>query len=205
MSKLTITTIKPTSGLYASFQPRSKEGEEKKPEVFASYEIPACLSGINNDDARAFAIRAYGFAVAELLKAAVKDGKPEFSVAFPELFGETKREFLVTKKDLEAWIDNFASGIISAALVAKSGLPADSVKIVKKVLAYKALLLEIASRSIMMQEQIDSCIKVLSLIAESGKTHAYTDNVAEGLSRKQDKLNAYLAGNQQDEEDDLDL
>jgi hypothetical protein len=65
-------------------------------------------------------------------------------------------------------------------------------------------MLAIASRSLMQQDEIDSAIRVMELVANSGKSHAYTDNVATGISRKQDKLNAYLAG-KQDDDDEIDF
>lgn len=204
MSKHFVTTIKPASELYVSFKPRSKEGMPEKPEVFAAIDYPAAIANIANPDLAAFAKRAWHFAVLDSLKDAVKEGKQEFTLSMETCFAEAKREFLITKKDLEAWIDNFALPIISAALAAKAGLHIDSPKVVKKAIAYKELLLLISSRSIMMQDQIDSCLKVAALITETGKEHPYSDNVWTGIARKQEKLNAYLAG-KDDEDDDFDL
>lgn len=200
-----ITTIKPTSGLYTSFQPRSKEGEEKRAEIYATFSIPALLESIANDEVKAFAIRAYQNAVNALLREAVKAGKPEFTIPeLGELFAEGKREFLITKPELLEWLNSFALPIVSAAIATKSGLSVDSVKVVKKAIAYRELMSLIASRSIMMQEQIDSCIKVMELVTASGKQNAYSDNVIQAIARKQEKLNDYLAGNE-DDEDEIDF
>lgn len=201
---ITITTIAPTSGLFTSFQPRSKEGEAKKLEVFASYHLPAAFELITNSEIKSFCQRALGAEINSMMREAVKSGKSEFIL--PEisaLFAETKREFLITKKDLEAWIDTFAAKILSAAISAKSCLHIDSPKVVKKVIAYKELLLAIASRSIMNQDDIDACIKVLALV--ESHPNAYTDNVSEALARKQEKLNDYLAGKADNADDDIDF
>lgn len=195
-----ITTIKPTSGFFTSFQPRSKEGEEKRSEIHAVFSLPMQIESIGNVELKGFAIRAYCNAVNSLLRDAVKAGQAEFTIpAIAELFSEAKREFLITKPELLAWINSFALPIISAAIATKSGLSLDSVKVVKKAIAYRELLLLIASRSIMMQEQIDSCLKVLELVTASGKTNDYSDNVIQAIARKQEKLNDYLAGNADDE------
>lgn len=206
MAQITVTTIKPTSGLFVSFKPRSKEGQPEKQEVFASFFLPEVFEAIQNPDVKGFVIRAYGNAVLDCLKQAVKDGKPEFSLpALSELYAETKREFLITRKDLEAWLDSFCLPLVTAAIAAKAGLAADSVKVVKKAIAYKETLLQLASRSIMQQDEIDSSIRVLELIAASGQENAYTDNVAQAVERKQQKLNDYLAGKQDDDGEEIDF
>jgi hypothetical protein len=203
-AQITITTIAPTSGLFTSFQPRSKEGEAKKLEVFASYSLPVAFESIVNDEIKSFCQRALASEINSLMRDAVKSGKSEFQLpAISELFAETKREFLITKKDLEAWVDTFAAPILSAAISSKASLHIDSPKVVKKVIAYKELLLQIASRSIMDQDDIDSCIKVLALV--ESKPNAYTDNVSEALARKQEKLNEYLAGKADNADDDIDF
>lgn len=204
-SLIQITTITPTSGLYTSFQPRSKEGEAKKLEVFAAFSLPNAFETIANSEIKAFCQRALASEINSLMRDAVKAGKSEFAMpAISEMFAETKREFLITKKDLESWIDTFASPILSLAISTKASLHIDSPKVVKKVIAYKELMLSIASRSIMTQEDIDSCIKVLALV--ESKPNAYTDNVSEALARKQEKLLAHLAGKSDaDELDDIDF
>jgi hypothetical protein len=202
--KAIITTIQPTSGLFTSFQPRSAEGAEKKLEVFATFSEPTEFSMLTNADLKAFCIRAYGNAVNGLLRIAAKAGHAEFPLpSIAEMYAETKREFLITKKDLEAWLDNFALPIIAKAISSKSGLHIDSPKVVKKVIAYKELMLAIASRSIMQQEEIDSCLKVLELV--DNVPNEYTNNVSEALGRKQEKLNDKLAGINDDDLEDVDF
>lgn len=204
MSVYQITTIKPVSGLFVSFKPRNKEGEAEKQEVFASYFLPEIISQIANPEIKAFSSRAFAFALELALKESVRNGKAEFSLALQDMFAAATREFLITKKDLEAWLDGFALPLVSAAISAKSGIPADSVKVVKKALAYKELMLSICSRSLMQQSDIDAAIKVLELVATSGQNHPYTDNVATGIERKQSKLNDWLAG-KSDTEDEIDF
>ena len=202
---LQITTIKPTFGNWVSFKPRNKEGEQEKPEAFVTFDWPSEINQIQNVSLRTFAANAYRFALTELLKETVRNARDSVSLpALNEFFAQTGREFLITKKDLEDWLDGFALPLISAAISAKSGFHADSPKVVKKVLAYRELMLAISSRSIMSQEQIDSSIKVLELVAASGKSHSYTDNVAQGIERKQSKLNDWLNG-QSDSEDEIDF
>lgn len=200
---LTVTTIKPTSGLSVSFKPRSKEGEAEKLEVFASYFLPEAITSISNQEVLGFASRAYKASMLDLLKQAVKETKetiaiPSISDLYPE---STKREFTVTKEALINWFESFADKILSAAISAKAGLPADSVKVVKKVLQYKELILALAKRGDpMKQEDIDSVIRVLGLIDSSSTKHEYTDNVAQGVAAMQEKLDRYLAGKQEEEE-----
>ena len=200
---LTITTIKPTSGLSVSFKPRSKEGEAEKLEVHASYFLPKVLAAISNQELVGFASRAYKASMLDLLKQAVKDAKETIAIpSLSELYPEsTKREFTVTKEALINWFDSFADKILSAAISAKAGLPADSVKVTKKVLQYKELILALAKRGDpMKQEDIDAVIRVLGLIDASGNNHHYTDNVAQGVAVMQEKLDRYLAGKQEEEE-----
>lgn len=207
-ANIIITNIKPTNGLFASFQPRSKEGEEKRQPVFAAYELPVQIANAPDSDLRTFAVRAYDMAVTSLLKDALKDGKAEFTVpGIANLFEPAKREFLITRKDLEAWIIECAMPCICAALSAKSGLHIDSPKIIKKAIAYKEILLSIAGRSIMGQADIDASIRVLELVAAlpEDKQHSYTDNVAQGIERQQTKLNEFLASGSNESEDDLDF
>ena len=199
-----ITTIAPTNGLFTSFKPRSKEGEQEKPECFASFDLPQEFTGLLNADLKAFCIRAYAAQVNLFLRSAVKAGQDKFPL--PPLcgfFAETKREFLITKKDLEEWLDSFALPIVSRAISAKAGLHPDSPKVVKKALAYRELMLSISSRSIMGQEEIDSCTKVLALV--DAVPNAYSNNVAEALGRKQEKLNAKLNGINDDDLDSIDF
>ncbi len=206
-ANLTITSIKPTAGFFASKDFRAKEGEEKKQSLFASYEMPAEITSLHDSELKAFAIRAFGAAMDIALDKAIKDGKTE-AFEMPSLadcFIATKREFLLTKANLMPWID-FAIPVISAAIAAKASLHIDSPKVVKKALAYKETLLALASRSVMKQEDIDACIKVCGLLEETGKKHDYTDNVLQGIVRAQDKLNAFLAnGAQDDDGDELDF
>jgi len=216
-SNAIITTISPSVSaemLMTSFQPRSKEGEEKKLEVFASFSIPVAFNSLLDSDLKAYCIRSYCNAVNLLLRDAVKEGKPEFAIPpIASLYAETKREFLITKKDLEAWLDGFAMPIISAAISLKGNLHIDSPKVVKKALAYKEIMLGISSRSIMNQEDIDSAIRVLELVVTAsaangngnGKEHPYTDNVAQGIERKQGHLNEFLAAGAGKETDDIDF
>lgn len=201
-NQIQVTTIRPTSGLFVSFKPRSKEGQPEKQEVFASFSLPALFDAIQQQEVKGFLIRAFSNAVLDCLKGAVKDGKESFSIpALSDLYAETKREFLITRKDLESWLDGFCMPLVSAAIAAKASLHIDSPKVVKKAIAYKETLLQLASRSMMQQDEIDSAIRVLELVANSGKDHAYTDNVAQAIERKQAKLNDYLAGKQDDEEE----
>lgn len=202
MSQIQVTTIKPVSGLFVSFKPRSKEGQPEKQEVFAAFSLPTLFDAIQHQEVRGFLIRAFSNAVLDCLKIAVKEGKESFAIpALSELYAETKREFLITRKDLEAWIDGFCIPLVSAAIAAKAGLHIDSPKVVKKAIAYKETMLQLASRSLMQQDEIDSAIRVLELVASSGKEHSYTDNVAQAIERKQTKLNDYLAGKQDDDEE----
>lgn len=201
MSKSIVTTIKPTAGLFVSFKPRSKEGQAEKLEIFASYEMPAEIANLHDGALRTFAFRSYGAYVLECLKDAVKDSRQEFTHSLESAYEPAAREFLITRKDLESWFDSFAAGIIAAAISAKTSLHIDSPKVVKKVIAYKEIMLAIASRSLMLQDQIDTALRVMALIDESGKQHAYTDNVLTGIVRKQDKLNAAATGTDEDEED----
>lgn len=208
-TQIQITTIKPTLGLSVSFQPRTKEGEEKKPEVFASYALPEIISSIINPDLAIFASRAYRNAVLELLKDTLKAGKDSFVIpAIAEIFPEsTKREFTVTKEAISEWFDSYAAPLLTGAIASKGNLPVDSVAVVKKVIKYKELMLAIAKRGDpMKQEDIDAAIRVLGLLSASNTSHAYTDNVAQGIAKMQEKLNAYLAGNTEDDglgEDDF--
>lgn len=202
MSQIQVTTIKPVSGLFVSFKPRSKEGQPEKQEVFAAFSLPALFDAIQHQEVKGFLIRAFSNAVLDCLKQTVKDGKESFTVpALSELYAETKREFLITRKDLESWLDGFCLPLVSAAIAAKAGLHIDSPKVVKKAIAYKETMLQLASRSLMQQDEIDSAIRVMELVATSGKDHSYTDNVAQAIERKQAKLNDYLAGKQEDDEE----
>lgn len=206
MNTALITTIKPSSGYFAAFSPRAKEGEEKRSTVFAAFSLPASISALDsNGELARFAIAAFTDCVADCLRDALKAGKAEFAVpSLAECFASSGKEYLITKPELAEWIKTFADPIITSALAAKSGLPADSVKVSKKAIAYRDLLLLIASRSIMLQEQIDNAAKALEVLAASGKVNAYTENVIEGLARKQVKLNEYLAG-ASDDDDDIDF
>lgn len=201
---LQITTIQPvSSSSYVSFKPRSKEGEEKKPEVYVSYSLPTALESMGNSDVKAFAIRAYDSCLSELIRLALKDGK-EFITqpSLSECFTKAKKEYLVTKADLQAWISNIIH-IVQAAIAGKAGLSIENAKVVRKAEAYSDLLLRLSSRSLMMQDEIDSCIKVLDLITEKINL-PYSENVAEAIARKQDKLNEYLEG-KTESDDDLDF
>lgn len=198
-----ITTIKPTSGNFASFSPRAKEGEAPRSTVYAAFALPSAISNCTDAELVRFATAAFSICVSDCLRDALKAGKPEFSVpSLAECYASTGKEYLITKPDLTAWLKDFAEPILAAALAAKSGLPVDSAKVVKKAIAYRDLLLLIASRSIMLQEQIDSCAKALEVIAASGRINSYTENVIEGLARKQEKLND---ASLDDDEDDLDF
>lgn len=200
--QIQVTTIRPTTGLHVSFKPRSKEGQPEKQEVFATFSLPALFDAIQQQEVRGFLVRAYGNAILDCLRQAIKEGKESFTLpALSDLYAETKREFLITRKDLEAWLDGFCMPLVSSAIAAKASLNIDSPKVVKKAIAYKETMLQLASRSLMQQDEIDSAIRVLELVANSGKDHVYTDNVAQAIERKQAKLNDYLAGKADDDEE----
>lgn len=204
-AQIAITTIRPTTGLFVSFKPRSKEGMPEKQEVFASFSLPAAFDLIQQQEIRGFLIRAFSNAILDCLRNALKEGKADFALpSLSELYAETKREFLITRKDLEAWLDGFCIPLVSAAIAAKASLNADSPKVIKKAIAYKETMLQLASRSMMQQDEIDAAIRVLELVATSGKENNYTDNVAQAIERKQTKLNDYLAG-KQETEDEIDF
>lgn len=206
LSLITVTNIKPTSGLFTSFQPRSKEGEEKRPACFAVYETPAALSALPDGEVKAFAYRAYESVITDCLRDAVKAGKAEFSApALSACFVSEGKEYLITAKDLKEWLSSYALEIIYGAIASKAGLSADHVKVVKKGNAYAEKLEMIASRSLMMQDDIDAAARVLELLENNGKNHPYTDNVIQGLGRKQEKLAAYLAANDGLADDGIDF
>lgn len=208
-AQVTITSIQPTGSMqhYATINQRSKEGEEKKTPFYALFDMPQAITQIANDEIRGFAMRAFTNAVWLSSKEAIKSGHMTFPlISLNDCYAETKREFLITKKDLEAWIDGFSLPIISAAISAKSGLHIDNPKVVKKALAYKEILIGLASRSIMSQEDIDNCIRCLELVASANcEGHAYTDNVAQGIERKQNQLNEFLAAGQNESDNELDF
>lgn len=208
MSKAIITTIKPTAGLYVSFAPRSKEGEEKKPEVFALLDLPPAIANLPDGELRTFAVRAYGFSATEALRLALKEGQQEFIVpGIAEAFAPKEgKEYLITRKDLESWLTDYALPIIESAIAAKAGRPVTDVKVVKKALSYKDILLGLTSRSIMKQEDIDSIIRTLTMLESTGKSHTYSENVAKATARKQEQLDAFMAsGNEEAEDDGLDF
>lgn len=198
MSKISVTTIKPTSGLFVSFTPRNEKGTaeaDKKPECHASYSLPESFSLIQNPEIAGYLARSYKHYVYESLKAAVKINADSFSLApVSEIYPETTgRTFTVTKGDLESWFDSFASAILTAAISSKLALPADSVKVVKKVIEYRKLTLALASKgNPMAQDDLDAVIRFLGLIAASGKEHSYTDNVAQGAAKMQHKIDGFV-------------
>lgn len=203
---IAITTIKPTAGNFASFSPRTKEGEEKKPACFFSYDIPAAISNIAADDVRGFAIRAYAVAMDDLLKDAIKAGKDIITVpAIDALYATTGKEYLVTAKDIKAFCDTFAANAIAAAIAAKTGLSTDSVKVVKKTIQYVETLQAVAGRGMMLQDQIDNAARVLDLLTALPNCPEYAANIIEGLARKQQRLNDYLASGADDGEDEADF
>ena len=205
--KAIITTIKPTSGLFVSFAPRTKEGEEKRPEVFAAISLPPAIANLQDGELRTFAVRAYSFAASEALRLATKEGQSEFIVpGIAEAFAPKEgKEYLITRKDLEAWLVDYALPIIEAAIAKKAGRPANDVKVVKKALGYKDILLGLTSRSIMKQDDIDAVIRTLTMLESTGKSHPYSENVAKATARKQDQLDAFLADGAETEDDDLDF
>lgn len=207
MPSYQITTIKPVASSmpFVSFKPRSKEGEAEKPECFVSYDLPESFASLHDASLSGFLSRAYAAAMTALLRDAIKAGKD--SVHFDgmdNLFATGKREFLITKPDLLAWINDYALPILTAAIALKANLHIDSPKVVKKGIAYRDQLLCIASRQIMSQEAIDSALRVCELLDSSGKPNAYTDNVLEAIARKQTKLDEFNA-NGDDSEDDIDF
>jgi len=210
MSKsIQITTITPNAiqgqGI-ASFKPRTKEGMPERPACHISYSYPSELSLINNDELRAFSLRAYDFAMEEALKAAVRDNKDSLEqLALDDCFLATKREFLLTKADLTKWADTFALPIIAQAIAAKAGLHAESPKVIAKCKAYKDSILALSARTLMQQQEIDALIKVVSLIADQPISNAYTDNVAQGIARKQERLHNWLANAGTDSAEDIDF
>ena len=52
ISALILTTIKPTLGRFVEIAVRNKEGEDKKPNLFVSYQMLPELEAIANDDIR---------------------------------------------------------------------------------------------------------------------------------------------------------
>ena len=201
---LPITTIQPvSSSSYVSFKPRSKEGEEKKPEVYVSYSLPTALENMPDSEIKAFAIRAYESCLSELIRLALKDGKESIlQPSLAECFTRAKKEYLITKADLQEWISKIIK-IIQGAIASKAGLPLDNAKVIKKAEAYSELLIKLSSRSLMMQDEIDACIKVLTLITDNINL-PYSENVAEAIARKQEKLNEYLSG-KSESDDELDF
>ena len=208
-AQLQITTIAPSAiqgqGI-ASFKPRTKEGMPERPACHISYSYPAELALINNDELRAFSLRAYDFAMEEALKAAVREDKAEFApLSLADCFLATKREFLLTKAELTKWADTFALPIIANAIAAKAGVHPESPKVIAKCKAYKDSILALSARTLMQQQEIDALNKVAALVSEQDKQDAYTDNFVQGIARKQERLNAWLAEGKIDSEDDLDF
>lgn len=207
ISALILTTIKPTLGRSIEVAVRNKEGEAKKPNLFVSYHMLPELEAIANDDIRAFAFRAYEFAVWQAANKARKDGKESFPApSLAECFEATKREFLITKEALSAWLADFSMPILHAAIASKLSLPADSVKVVKRGMKYQEAFMLLARRgNIMCQDEIDYCIKALEVIDATGKENSYTDNISTALSKEQEKLNAFLARGAEEDEDEEDF
>lgn len=201
-----ISTIKPTSGYFASFSPRAKEGEEKRSSVFASFELPAPIAALDsNSELARFAVGAFTQCVSDALRDALKAGKSNVSIpSLAECYIPAKKEYTIVKALLVDWLKDFAYPIIEQAIATKSGQSVDSIKVAKKAIKYRDLLLMIASREIMSQDEIDNAARVLELLHASKKEHAYTANVEEGLGIKQLKLNAKLAG-QDDDDDEIDF
>lgn len=201
---LLITSIKPTAGHFAVKNFKSKEGEEKKPSLYVSFEMPSEFASLLNSDLQAFCMRSYSEAMTVALDNACKDNKESMqALSLAECFVAAKKEYTVTRKDIKEWLDTFAYAIINAALAAKAGLHVDSPKVVKKANKYSELLLELSARGKPMdQESIDSCLRVMEVIDKSGLKNDYTDNVLQGIVKMQNKLDAFLASGQQDEEDD---
>lgn len=205
-ANLIITSIKPTSGFFATKNFRTTEGQDKRASCFAQYEMPQAIGQIGNDEIKAFAYRAFNAAMDEALNEAIKAGKQEFPMPhINELFEAGKREFALTKKDVLAWLESFAMPIIELAISTKAGLHIDSPKVVKKALQYKEIILELSSRSVMSQINIDACLRVASLIEDSGKSHPYTDNILTGITKSQAKLDAFMASGQIDSDDEIDF
>lgn len=205
-TNLVITTIKPTSGFFATKNFRSAEGQEKRMPAYAAFEMPAAIGQIGNDEVKAFAYRAFTEAMNAILSDAIKDGKEQFPMpSINELFEAGKREFALTKKDVLAWLESFAMPIISLAISTKANIHIDSPKVVKKALQYKEIILGLSSRSIMSQVDIDACLRVASLIEDSGKANDYTDNILTGIAKQQAKLDAFLASGKTEEEDEIDF
>lgn len=209
MSKtIQFTTIKPSdSSLFCTYPQRSKEGEEEKPSLYATFFIPAVIESIQNEEIKSFCMRAYAEAVKQTGDKARKEGLSEFRMpALDELFVKTgKREFTITRKGIIEWLESFALAIISAAISAKSSLHIDSPKVVKKALKYAELIQALASREVMSQDDIDSCLRVVELIVSSGKDHTYTDNIIQGIAKMQAKRTAKDNGADDEEEDDADF
>ena len=208
-AKLNLTTIQPTaaSALFVTINQRSKEGEAEKPKLYVEFSLPEVLESIANTEVKAFAMRAYAEAVRQAANTARKDGLDNFTMpAIGELFSiSNKREFLLTKKDVQKWLDDFAYAIIQAAISAKGNLNPDSPKVIKKTNQYQEILLGLTSRQIMTQADIDNCLRVCELLANSGKDHPYTDNVVQGIARAQKKLDDFLSNGSNDLDDDLDF
>lgn len=201
---LSITSIKPTSGLFATKNFKTKEGEDKKLPVFASYAMPVEFESLLNSELKAFCIRAYGEAMDSALDNAVKLGKESFEqLSLSECFESGKREFLITKKDIQEWLDSFAYAIISAAIATKAGLHIDSPKVVKKANQYAEIMLSLSARGLMTQNDIDAAIRVMSLLDDSGKTNSYSDNILTGITRKQAQLDAFNESKSDSEEIDF--
>ena len=210
MSKsIQITTITPNAiqgAAIASFKPRTSEGMPERPACHIQYSLPAEFSLIANDSIRSFAIRAYEHAMELALKSAVRDNKDSLEqLALDDCFLATKREFLLTKPELTKWADTFALPIIAQAIAAKAGLHAESPKVIAKCKAYKDSILALSARTLMQQQEIDALIKVVSLIADQPVSNAYTDNVAQGIARKQERLSEWLANAGADSSEDIDF
>jgi hypothetical protein len=187
-----ITSIKPLDSLFAEFKPRSKEGEEEKPRLYVSYSLPESIAALQNEEIGAFCKRAFAYAIEEALKDAVRNGKEQVIVpALSDCFGETKREFLIKRADLESWLDGFAMPLVIAAIASKTGLHVDNGKVKGKAAAYKETMLKLASRQMMAQEEIDNAIRVMSLCCLEAAPE-YSENVAKAIERKQAALNKWL-------------
>lgn len=203
-SILSITSIKPSNGLFATKNFKTKEGEEKKASLYASYALPAEFESLLNSDLKAFCIRAYGEAMDSALDQAVKLGKESFSqLSLAECFESGKREFLITKKDIQEWLDSFAYAVISAAIATKANLHIDSPKVVKKANQYAEIMLSLSARGLMTQNDIDAAIRVMSLLDDSGKSNSYSDNILTGITRKQAQLDAFNESKSDSEEIDF--
>ena len=199
-----ITSIKPTSGFFATKNFKTKEGEEKKNSLYAPFSLPSEFDSLLDADLKAFCIRAYGEAMDIALDNACKLGKESLqALSLSECFEAGKREFLITKKDIQEWLDAYAYPIINAAIAAKAGLHIDSPKVVKKANQYAEIMLSLSARGLMTQNDIDAAIRVMSLLEESGKSNSYSDNILTGITRKQTQLDNFNSSKESSEDIDF--